>query len=148
LKSDKSLERLRAICGALPETEERVFGGHTTPTWRVRDKIFAMMPGADEADGRMAVWCKAPPGAQEVLVSSDPGRFYRPPYVGPKGWVGVWLDDGAPWDVIDDLVRDSYRLIAPTRLAHAVDGAAPSTAAAPQAKVRSGAKAATKRGRR
>ncbi len=113
-----TLRRLREICLALPEATESVFGGHTTPTFRVRDKIFAMLPEQD--DGEMAVWCKAPAGAQAVLVGSDPERFFAPPYVGPKGWIGIRLGRGLDWDLVRDLIADSYRLVAPKRLASQV----------------------------
>jgi hypothetical protein len=69
-------------------------------------------------DDRVAFWCAAPPGAQEALVGSDPDRFFRPPYVGGRGWVGVYLDvAGVDWDEIAELVVDAYRTIAPRRLA-------------------------------
>jgi len=112
-------QRLREFCLALPEATEKPFGGHTTPSFRVRDKMFAM--GA-EGDGRISVWCKAPPGAQEVLVGADPDRFFRPPYVGKDGWVGVRLDVPVNWAVVSDLVQDSYRMTAPKRLVAQLDG--------------------------
>lgn len=109
-------ERLRAICLALPEaTEQEAWGD---PTWRIRDRIFAMLK---QGDGRPSVWLKAPEGAQEVLVGSDPARFFRPPYVGHKGWVGVRLDDGPDWDEVGRLVRRSYRLTAPRKLGALVE---------------------------
>jgi predicted DNA-binding protein (MmcQ/YjbR family) len=106
------LDRLRAICLALPEAEERETWDH--PTFRVRDKIFAM---GGTRDGRPVVTCKAPPGSQEVLVGSDPERFYVPPYVGPKGWIGMRLDGRPDWDEVATLVKRSYRMTAPKRLA-------------------------------
>ena len=84
---DDPRTRLRAICLALPEAEERETWGD--PTWRVRDRIFAM---EKRGDGRISVWLKAPPGAQDVLVTADPARFFVPPYVGHRGWIGVRLD--------------------------------------------------------
>ena len=104
--------RLRAICLALPEAAEQEAWGD--PTYRVRGKIFAL---EKRGDGRVSLWCKAPPGSQHVLVGADPSRFFAPPYVGPKGWVGVRLDDGPDWDEVAGLVRRSYRLAAPKRLA-------------------------------
>ena len=109
--------RLRAICLAFPEAVEQAFGGHTDPTYRVRNKIFAM---ESSRDGRPALWCKAPPGAQSMLVDADPERFFAPPYVGPKGWIGVHIDRGTDWDLVRDLVSDSYRMTAPKRLLAAV----------------------------
>ena len=113
------LERLRQICLALPEATEKEAWGD--PTWRVRDKIFAMQKGNYEG-GRPSVWVKAPEGDQAALVTSDPDTFFVPPYVGSKGWVGVHLDgpDG-DWDELTELVEDSYRLIAPKRLAALLD---------------------------
>jgi predicted DNA-binding protein (MmcQ/YjbR family) len=109
-------DRLRAICLALPETVEKETWGD--PTFRVRDKIFAM---EKRGDGRISVWCKAPPGSQAVLVGADPERFFVPPYVGPKGWVGVRLDDSPNWAEVAEIVKRSYRLVAPKRLAAASD---------------------------
>ncbi len=111
------LSTLRAICLAFPEAAEQGFGGHeSSPTFRVRDKIFAMFTDDHHGDGRVAVWCKAPHGAQEVMVGSDPERFFVPPYVGPKGWIGVRLDRPVDWDQLAGLVEESYRMTAPRRL--------------------------------
>lgn len=108
------LERLRRICLALPEATEKEAWGD--PTWRVRDRIFAMQKGNVEGH-RPSVWVKAPEGDQAALVASDPERFFVPPYVGGKGWVGVYLDrDDLDWDELAELVEESYRLIAPKRL--------------------------------
>jgi predicted DNA-binding protein (MmcQ/YjbR family) len=107
-----ALERLRAICLALPEAEERETWER--PTFRVLGKIFAM---PRERDGLPAVWVKAPKGSQAVLLAADPTRFFAPPYVGPKGWVGMMLDPAPDWDELAALVRRSYRLVAPRRLA-------------------------------
>lgn len=109
------LARLRAICLDLPEAAEQETWGD--PTFRVRRKIFAM---PKRGDGRLSVWFKTPPGSQMVLVGSDPQRFFVPPYVGPKGWVGMRLDDGPDWDEVASLMRRSYRMIAPKRLAELV----------------------------
>jgi predicted DNA-binding protein (MmcQ/YjbR family) len=110
------LDRLRAICLALPEATEQ--GGVGDPTFRVRDKIFAMRHGVDD---RMSMWCKASPGAQDVLVGSDPERFFVPPYVGHHGWVGIWLDVEIDWEFVADLVTESYRMTAPKRLSALLD---------------------------
>jgi predicted DNA-binding protein (MmcQ/YjbR family) len=108
----KPTDRLRRICLALPEAEERETWGD--PTFRVRDKIFAMVK---RGDGRVSLWCKAPPGSQMVLVGADPERFFVPPYVGHKGWVGVRLDNDPDWDEVAEIVRRSYRLTAPKKIA-------------------------------
>ncbi|MBA3676843.1 MAG: MmcQ/YjbR family DNA-binding protein [Sphingosinicella sp.] len=108
----KPIDRLRAICLALPEAMEKEAWGD--PTFRVRDKIFAM---EKRGDGRVSLWLKAPPGIQQMLVEADPDRFFAPPYVGPKGWIGIRLDTDPDWDDVSDQVRRSYRLVAPRRLA-------------------------------
>jgi predicted DNA-binding protein (MmcQ/YjbR family) len=108
---DELLQRLRAVCLALPEATEA--GGVGDPTFRVRDKIFAMQHGVS---GRPSLWCKAPRGFQGVIVGSDPERFFVPPYVGHHGWVGIWLDRHVDWAQIAELVRESYRMTAPKRL--------------------------------
>jgi len=109
-----ALARIRAICLALPEAEERPFGGHTAPAFRVRDKLFVMT----SEDGT-SMTMKAPRGAQQVLVASDGERFFVPKYVGSKGWVGVRLDlRAAPdWDEMAELIMEGYCLTAPKRLA-------------------------------
>jgi len=108
---ERSVDRLRAICLALPEAAEKETWGD--PTFRVRDRIFALVR---HGDGRLSFWCKAPEGSQMVLVGADPDRFFVPPYVGHKGWVGVRLDPEPDWAEVAALVRRSYRLIAPKRL--------------------------------
>ena len=107
------LDRLRELCLSLPEAVEKETWGD--PTWRVRDRIFAMQKGNFEG-GRPSVWCKAPEGAQEALVGSDPGRYFVPPYVGHKGWIGVHLDGPVDWQELGEVIEESYRLIAPKRL--------------------------------
>jgi len=106
------LDRLRAICLAFPESIEA--GGVGDPSFKVRDKIFAMQ---HLMNGRMSMWCKARPGAQDMLVGSDSGRYFVPPYVGHYGWVGVEID----WELVADLVNESYRMTAPKRLLALLD---------------------------
>jgi hypothetical protein len=110
------LIRLRRLCLALPEAHEVEAWG--APTFRVRNKLFAMFAHANNHHdgGRPAVWCKAGPGNQELMVQAEPQRFFRPPYVGPSGWVGVWLDRQVDWPELAGLLQDSYRLVAPKRL--------------------------------
>jgi predicted DNA-binding protein (MmcQ/YjbR family) len=112
------LDRLRAICLALPEATERETWGQAT--FRVRDKIFAMA-GEGSARGRQAVACKARPGLQPALVEASPDRFFVPPYVGPTGWIGVYLGDETDWDELADLVEESFRMTAPKRVAALLD---------------------------
>jgi hypothetical protein len=107
---------VRQTCLALPETAEKEAWGD--PTFRVRDKIFAMLASSD---GRLSVWCKAPFGAQGVLVDADPERFFVPPYVGHNGWVGVRLDVAVDWDELADIIEDGYRMTAPKRLTAMID---------------------------
>jgi predicted DNA-binding protein (MmcQ/YjbR family) len=115
------LERLRKICLAFPEATEKETWGD--PTWRVHDRIFAMQKGNYDG-GRPSVWLKAPVGGQDMLVSNDPERFFVPPYVGHKGWVGVYLDGKrVDWRLLSVLIEDSYCLIAPKRLSARIDSA-------------------------
>jgi hypothetical protein len=113
------LEKLRRLCLALPEGTERV--SHGEPTWFVGDKKVFVMYADHHHDNRLAFWCAAPDGAQETLVGAYPDRFFRPPYVGHRGWLGVWLDVPVDWDEIADLVADAYRVVAPKRLVAALD---------------------------
>ena len=108
------LKKLRAICLALPEAAEQP--AHGDPAWRVRKKIFVAQKG-NYADGRPSAWMKAPDGAQAALIAADPEVFFSPPYVGPSGWIGVYLDVPVDWDELEELVHDSYRLVAPRKLA-------------------------------
>ena len=110
------LDRLRAVCLAFPEAAEKATWGKAT--FGVRDKIFAM---AGASDDRQRMCCKARPGLQTALVEGDPQRFFIPPYVGPKGWVGVYLDNSTDWDELADLIEESYRMTAPKRLAALLD---------------------------
>lgn len=106
------LPRLRALCLALPEVTEKI--SHGEPTWFVR-KSFVMYADRHH-DDRVAFWCAAPPGAQEELVAAEPERFFRPPYVGGRGWLGVRLDRDPDWTEIAEIVTDAYRQVAPKRL--------------------------------
>ncbi len=113
---EQPLERLRAICLALPETTERL--SHGEPTFFVRGKKVFVTYADHHHDDRLSFWCHAPAGAQQSLVAADPERFFVPPYVGARGWVGLRLDRGpVDWEEVADLLTDSYRLIAPKRLA-------------------------------
>jgi hypothetical protein len=104
--------RLRRLCLALPEAAE--IETWERPTWRVRQKIFAMMATQED---KPAVWMKAPRGTQEFLIEVDPARFFRPPYVGPRGWIGVRLTGRVDWPELDALIRRSYGMTAPKTLA-------------------------------
>ena len=115
-----AIDRLRAICLALPEVTERP--SHGEPTWFVRGKKTFVTTSDHHHDDHVAFWCAAPPGAQEVLVGSDPEHFFVAPYAGHRGWLGVYLDaDGIDWDLVAALVRDAYREVAPKTLATRLD---------------------------
>ena len=109
------IKRLREICLALPETIEKEAWGECT--FRVSGKMFAMTDNNHHGDGRVAVWCKAPPMVQEILVGSDSTRFFRPPYVGHKGWLGVRLDVEVDWDELAAILEDGWMMSAPKKLA-------------------------------
>ncbi|MDB5039321.1 MAG: phosphoribosylglycinamide formyltransferase [Candidatus Eremiobacteraeota bacterium] len=116
-----ALERVRRIALALPEATERV--SHGSPTFFVRDKpSFVMFLNDHHGDGRLALWCAAPPGAQEALTSADPERYFRPPYVGHRGWIGVRLDRALAWERVADAIEEAYRTVAPPRLVAQLDG--------------------------
>ena len=117
--SEDPLARLRRLCLALPQTTERP--SHGEPAWFVRGRVSFVTYADHHHDDRLAFWCAAPPGAQAELVASDPGRFFRPPYVGHRGWVGVRLDVPVDWDEIAELVEDAYRTVAPRRLLAELD---------------------------
>ena len=93
------------------------------PTFRVRNKLFAMYADAGNHHGKgiAGVWIKATHVNQDLLVRSDPDRFFVPPYVGPSGWIGVRLTGRPDWDLVADLLRDGYRLIAPKKLLARLD---------------------------
>ncbi|MFD9962020.1 MmcQ/YjbR family DNA-binding protein [Amycolatopsis sp. NPDC058986] len=112
--ADDALTRLRQVCLALPETTERL--SHGEPTWFVRGRKTFVMFADRHHDDKLAFWCPAPPGAQEELAGSEPDRFFRPPYVGHRGWLGVRLDVDVDWAEITEIVRDAYRLVAPKSL--------------------------------
>ncbi|WP_020580238.1 MmcQ/YjbR family DNA-binding protein [Actinopolymorpha alba] len=108
------LERLRPICLSLPEVTERL--SHGEPTWFVRDrKAFVMYANYHHSD-RLGFWCAAPDGVQAMLVDQEPEAFFRPPYVGHRGWLGVYLDVEVDWDRVSEIVEDAYRTVAPKRL--------------------------------
>lgn len=115
------LDRVRAIALALPEVTERL--SHGAPTFFVRDKkTFVMYMDDHHGDGRLALWCSAPDGVQAALVDQEPERFFRPPYVGHRGWIGVRLDVDVDWDEIAGIVGDAYRTIAPKKLVAELEG--------------------------
>ena len=110
----EALARLRSICLAFPEAAEGL--NHSNPCFEVRGRSFVMFLDNHHGDGRLAIWCKAPPGAQSMLVESDPSRFFVPPYVGPRGWIGLRLDVGIDWSAVAACAEESYRMTAPKRV--------------------------------
>jgi hypothetical protein len=111
----RALDRLRGICLGLPETSERP--SHGSPSFFVRDKkCFVMLVDDHHGDGRFAIWCAAPPGHQELLVQAGPERFFRPPYVGHRGWLGVMLHGKVDWDEVAGIVEDAFATVAPRNL--------------------------------
>ncbi len=123
------LERLRKLCLVLPETTERL--SHGAPTFFIRDKkTFVMYLDNHHNDGRLAIWCAAPEGMQAALVEADPERFFVPPYVGHRGWLGMRLDRAFDWNELAGIVEDAYLTVAPKRLAEALST---ETAAGPEA---------------
>jgi hypothetical protein len=115
IERDRVLERLREVCLGLPETSERL--SHGAPTFFVREKrAFVMVMTDHHGDGRFALWCAAPEGMQKMLVEADPERFFVPPYVGHRGWLGVRLDRGLHWDEVAGIAEDAYAEVAPAKL--------------------------------
>jgi predicted DNA-binding protein (MmcQ/YjbR family) len=110
--TEDPLERLRRLCLAFPDTTERL--SHGEPTWFVRDKKVFVMFANHHHDDLIAFWCAAPAGAQEAMVESNPVRFFRPPYVGHRGWLGVRVDVDVDWDEVARIVSDAYAMIAAT----------------------------------
>ena len=108
------VNRLRALCLALPEATEKTAWGE--PTWRIRGRLFAQLDDHHHGADHVAVWLPAALGVRELLVKSDPERFFVPPYVGHRGWVGVRIDGRPDWRLVTTLVHDAYRQVAPKRL--------------------------------
>jgi hypothetical protein len=118
--TDPTIPRIRRLCMALPEVTERL--SHGEATWFVGNGRSFLTTADHHHDDRIAFWCAAPDGVQEALVATAPERFFRPPYVGHRGWLGVWLDVPQDWDEIAAVVADAYRCVAPSRLAAVLDG--------------------------
>ena len=115
--SDAALERVRAVCFRFPGTDEKL--SHGSPWFHVRGKMFVAFVDDHHGDGRLAVWCKASHEDQARLVASDPSRFFVPPYVGVKGWIGVRLDRAdTDWIELAIIVESAWASIAPKRVAN------------------------------
>jgi hypothetical protein len=109
-----ALDRVRELCLSLPEVTERP--SHGAPTWFVAKKTFVTYHDDHHGDGRLALWCAAPEGAQSGLVAGAPEHYFVPPYVGHRGWVGVRLDRDLDWDAIAGAIEEAYIAVAPQRL--------------------------------
>lgn len=115
-----ALERVRAICAWLPEVTERL--SHGSPSFFIRGKkTLCNVHDHHHGAHGVALWCPAPSGVQEQLVEDEPDRFFRPPYVGHRGWIGVRLDVDPDWDEVAGIIVDAYRLVAPKTLSRQVD---------------------------
>jgi len=110
LQDRTALARVRRTCLALPDTHEKQAWG--SPTFRARGRLFVMFVDNHHGDGRLAIWCNAPPGAQDALVASKPEHFFVPPYVGSQGWVGVRLDTGLRWPAVSVRIKEAHRITA------------------------------------
>jgi hypothetical protein len=121
--AEDPLGALRQLCLEMPQATERA--SHGEPTWFVGGKKTFVTYADHHHDDRLAFWCAAPPGAQEALVASDPERFFVPPYVGHRGWLGVRLDVPVDCDEVAQLVADAYRMVAPKRLLAELDARRP-----------------------
>lgn len=105
----RPIERIRRLCMSWPDVTERL--SHGEPTWFHRGKR-SFATGADRHhDDRVAVWLAAPPGARDSLVEADPGRYFVPPYVGHRGWIGVYLDVDVDWPMLEQLIGNAYHTI-------------------------------------
>jgi hypothetical protein len=107
------IEKLDTICLALPDATQQIAWGE--PTWRVKGKIFAQLDDHHHGAEHVSVWLPAPDGAQEALIDSDPERFFRPPYVGHRGWIAVVLDTDPDWGMVASLVEQAHGMIAGAR---------------------------------
>ena len=120
------VDRLRGICLALPGVTERTSHGESSffvPTSinSTKDRQFVTVDDHHHGADRLAIWCAAPPGAQEELIARDGERYFRPPYVGHRGWVGARIDGDPDWAELAEIVRDAYRQVAPKALLAQLD---------------------------
>lgn len=117
---DRQLARVRKVCAALPEVEERL--SHGSPAFFVRGKkTLAMFVDDHHGDGILGIWCAAPPGVQEQMIDEDPAVFFRPPYVGHRGWIGVRLSRTVTDAELRSILEDAFRVVAPKTLIARLD---------------------------
>jgi hypothetical protein len=120
-QAKSALKSLEKICARFPEVSLRP--SHQTPTFFIRDKkVLCHLWDDHHRDGRLAIWCAAQPGVQAELVDREPERFFVPPYVGHRGWIGVRLDIDVDWPEIDSILEEAYRMAAPKMLVKQLDG--------------------------
>lgn len=108
--NDPLAERVRAFCLSWPATTERL--SHGEPTWFNGGGRSFLTYADHHHDDRVAFWCASPPGARDVLVESDPERYFVPPYVGHRGWLGVYLDVSVDWAAVERIIGDAYHTVA------------------------------------
>ena len=118
--SDPARTRVTKLCLALPEVVDQSSGQHVA--FVVRGKKFAYYLDDHHGDGRLAIWCAAPPGMQEALVQGEPEHYFRPPYVGHRGWIGVHLNRGLDWNEIAGAIEEAYCEVAPASLVERARG--------------------------
>lgn len=111
-------EKVRAICLGLPEVTERL--SHGSPAFFVKKQFVLLWAEGHHDHDFPHLWCAAPVGAQEELVAASPDRYFRPPYVGARGWVGMRLDGNLDWDEVEEICVEAYRAVAPPRLAQRI----------------------------
>jgi hypothetical protein len=116
-------ERVRAICLALPGCEERV--SHGSPAFFAGRQFVMLWPHGHHNDAFPHLWCAAPLGAQEELTRTEPERFFRPPYVGHRGWIGVRLDGDLDWAEVATICREAHQVVAPARFLRGSTGQDP-----------------------
>ena len=120
IREGSPLARVRSLCLAFPQTEQRE--SHGEPCWFAGGKKTFVAAAQEHHDDRTAIWAAAPEGVQSALVASEPERYFRPPYVGHRGWVGVYLDvDDIDWPHVEEIIEDAWHTVAPKRLIAAFD---------------------------
>lgn len=120
MASESVESRVRAICLALPEVTEKL--SHGAPAFFVKKQFVMLWHDGHHDHDFPHLWCAAPPGAQDELVTTEPDRFFRPPYVGHRGWLGLRLDGDVDWDEVASVCEEAYRTVAPRRLLTELDG--------------------------
>lgn len=119
--TERLLAKARARCLSLPDAVEKP--SHGEPTWFAgKGKVFAMFDDHHHGAAHVALWLPLPLGAQEALIAAEPECYFKPPYVGPAGWVGVRLDRKLSWDVIASHLRDAFLHVATAKLAARLNG--------------------------